>query len=187
MIFKESIDYENNADIISGAQYYNMWDKYATSYKIAGEAIAEKISLDKSNIDYLVYPLVYLYRQYFELRIKEILVTSQGYSNEKIEILFNHDLLKAWQNCKTWIKTIRPEVTSAELENVETVLIDFNKYDQGSFSFRYPFDKKNKPTLNSLNYINVKLFLESITLSISFLEDITKLISATIDFKDVES
>ena len=186
MLFRESDDYTNNADVLSGAQYYNMWDKYAMSYKLAAETIADRITHDNSNIDYLVYPLIFLYRHYFELRIKEILFTSQDYSDIKIDMPFHHDLLKAWEKCLEKIKEIRPEVRSSQLQNVEMVLRDFNKYDNTSMSFRYPIDKKNNPTLNSLNYINVKIFLESINLSISFLEDITKLISATIDFKDIE-
>lgn len=185
MIFKKSKNFENHADTESGAQYYNMWDKYAMSYKLAGETIANKIKNDKSDIDYLVYPLVYLYRHYFELRIKEILVTSQGFSEEKIEIPFNHDLKLAWKTCVIQIKKIRPKVLISELKNVEKVLDDFHKYDQGSFSFRYPIDKKEKATLNSLNYIDVTLFLEAINSSVYFLENISPLISATIDFKDI--
>lgn len=186
MLFRESEDYTNNADVISGLQYDNMWDKYAISYRLAAETIVSRIAHDNSNIDYLVYPLIYLYRHYFELRIKEILFTSQDYLETKIDIPLNHNLLITWEKCKLKIKEIRPEVTNSQLQEIETILKDFNKYDQTSMSFRYPIDKKSEPTLNSLNYINIKIFLETINTSIKFLENITKLISAKIDFKDIE-
>lgn len=184
MLFKESTDWESNADVTSGGEYYNMWDKYASSYKLAAETIAKEVSNDHSKIDYLICPLVFLYRHYFELRIKEILYSSGEEGSEKLQKLTHHDLIEIWKESKMAIIKIRPDVSHDNLSSVEEILKSFNRYDHRSMEFRYPVDKRSNPTLASLNAIDVKHFITSLETGIKFLEDITRLISATIDFRE---
>lgn len=191
MIFKETDNQENNADVSHSGQYYNMWNKFAVSYKLAAEAIAEKINSEKSEIDLLIYPLVFLYRHYFELRIKEILINSGEFDNTKDLLKFDHNLTENWEKCKERFTLMKQggldiQGTSEEnLECVDQVLKEIDLHDKRSDAFRYPYNTKEKPTLTRLNKIDISNFLSSINSSISVLEEITSMMSATIDFKDL--
>lgn len=184
MILKKTDDINNNADVTNGGMYSDMWDKYALSYKIGAETIAQKIKTDNSDIDYLVYPLIFLYRHYFELRIKGILKLNKDLNTNEIKVPSNHQLTDIWQRCVERIRLIRPDTDLTLLKKVENTLIGFDNHDAKSFAFRYPEDKNGKPSLKSLEYVDVRLFLTSIDDSVSFLEEFKSLWSATIDFKD---
>ncbi|WP_286778940.1 MULTISPECIES: hypothetical protein [Sphingobacterium] len=191
MIFKETDDHENNADVSHSGQYYNMWNKLAISYKLAAEAIAEKINSEKSEIDLLIYPLVFLYRHYFELRIKEILFCYREFDDTKDLLKRTHKLTENWGRCKDRITIMKQrglniQGTSEEnLECVDRVIAEIDLYDERSDAFRYPYDKNGNPTLIFFNKIDISNFLSSISSSISVLEEITSMISVTIDFKDL--
>jgi hypothetical protein len=45
---------------------------YAEGYKLAADRLMQQLVNDPVELDYLIYPLMFLYRQHLELRFKEI-------------------------------------------------------------------------------------------------------------------
>src|SRR5437867_84859 len=89
------------------SSYIESWNKdfhaYAEGYKQAADIITAEVTgteekFLKSTRDYVVYPVVFLYRHYVELRLKEIILIgrklydmSQGLpKHHKIEELWKH-------------------------------------------------------------------------------------------------
>lgn len=48
------------------------WDTYAMGYKRAGDILVQYVADNDWDQDFLVYPITFLYRQYLELRLKEL-------------------------------------------------------------------------------------------------------------------
>lgn len=58
---------------------------YRTGFKIAADIIAERIAKDTKDIDRIIYPLVFLYRHYIELSIKDTIIYSKEYFGEEVD------------------------------------------------------------------------------------------------------
>lgn len=52
------------------------WDTYAEGYKSAGDIAVQYVVENNWYQDFLVYPIVFLYRHYLELRLKELYFVS---------------------------------------------------------------------------------------------------------------
>jgi len=53
------------------------WSLYAVGYKDAGDILAREVENRNSGQDTLVYPILFLYRQYLELEIKDLIRTAR--------------------------------------------------------------------------------------------------------------
>ena len=78
-IFRPGKDWWNNARINHGGLISNKWEVYAMGYKIATETLVDKVLSEQTNQDHLIYPIVFLYRHYIELRLKEIIDTGVSF------------------------------------------------------------------------------------------------------------
>ena len=82
------------------------WDVYAIGYKMAGDLIVQHMeNIEKNN---LVFPIVFLYRHYIELRLKEII--NNGYlllnikNDNQIHYMKEHNIDKLWNETKNIIR-----------------------------------------------------------------------------------
>jgi len=143
---------------------------YALAYKKAADKLVQ--SLENSPIgfnDSLALPIVFLYRHYLELLLKDLI-------REGNRILGNppdpdlpktHDINKLWQKLKPiLIQGYKPHIPNVlEMEAVEGCVAEFAAIDIDSQAFRYPIDKKgnslrNKPYLQNVSYINLQHLAE---------------------------
>ncbi len=118
--------------------------------------LAKIIEADKEwlKIDSLIYPLLFIFRHYLEVIIKD---TIRYYRLYKKEVFSNetgfvneHSLLKLWQQLQPYLKETYANVdtTETDLKAVENLLIEFDTVDKGSFAFRYSFEGSKKPNAN---------------------------------------
>ena len=137
----------------------NEFGVYARAFHTAGQALFERM-FDKSSYSSLEgCPIIFLYRHALELYLKAIvlhgdaimqingktLLTNRG-------LLQRHNLLPFLPLLKqsfdaigwTWDLDIEGLHT---FEEVEELLRDFEMVDLGSYTFRYPIDKKGNPSV----------------------------------------
>lgn len=75
-LFTDAVDWQNNA-CTSGGWIIDPWDLYADGYREAADHLVERIVEGQSlTLDTIVYPIVFLYRQYLELRLKQLIPLS---------------------------------------------------------------------------------------------------------------
>jgi hypothetical protein len=55
------------------------WTLYAIGYRNAGDVLVERVEQDRGEADALVYPIVFCYRQYLELMLKDTLMEARRY------------------------------------------------------------------------------------------------------------
>lgn len=116
----------------------------------------------------LTLPIVFLYRHYLELTLKELVIMgNERYNSSSTpyleKILKGHRIDFLWQELKPLLQKIYlPPEKREEIDAVGECIEEFSKVDESSMSFRYPVDKKNKQPilqnntyLQSLEYIDV--------------------------------
>jgi len=129
--------------------------RYAIDYQTAVNVLLD----DKSfKHDFTVFPMIYLYRHYIELRLKEIIIYNWQYLNIVEPFPSGHDIYKLWDICRSCLKKtdklVDPKFTqTAEYveqiirayDSLEADLIKFAEIDSDSQHFRYPVDKHGIP------------------------------------------
>ncbi|NHJ32598.1 MAG: hypothetical protein FK732_07030 [Asgard group archaeon] len=136
----------------TGAWIANPADKkfiYSEGYKNAALSMIQKCKESGFWNNILVYPLIFQFRHYLELRLKELIVASRQLVNPDLKLIKNHNIMSLWNQFKKQLLDIEPESTDKEeLKNIERLLIEYHQIDPNSESFRYPTDKKDNPTLD---------------------------------------
>ena len=126
-----------------GVQFY----AYSEGYKNAADLIIKHALTTGflGDLDSLVYPACFLYRQYIELALKGIyLSNTKDTQQNKIATIekCGHNLLKIWEKAKSLIIADYPNEDHGVLMAVENYIKEFDSEDKRSFAFRYPVDKK---------------------------------------------
>lgn len=182
------------------------WDLYAIGYKYAADLAVDQAAKEHSidfakyhniyrTVDVLVWPAIFLYRQYLELRLKAIIIRGtmlksceEGkFPDERdMDLKTIHTFRDFWPSCKSVIKNLHPDADQEDLKELETMekyIYEFSKLDEGSYTFRYPVNKKKRPwdyekyqfSLNNLKAIMDKIY--------SYLEDQNNSLDGAIDFE----
>jgi len=148
--------------------------EYEIAYKAAADSLVESSpSFDSLFSCVCIYPIAFLYRQFLELYLKDILW--KYYPNfEKVKTITcrklsgSHDLYLLWKklreyiesNCKIFQEKIDEFTLSDVLDAIEDLIAEMRVFDgQKSEKFRYPYSKDNANHFNNsfaVNLINLK-------------------------------
>lgn len=140
-LFKESDRPHDDAVV---GQPYGRLLIMAEGYKDAADRLVERVKENPIARDFLVYPIVFCYRQYLELMLKYFLQTYGRYADERPNWK-THKLDQLWLSFKrilAWFQT--PDLAQTDA-TVAACVAEFAKIDPDSFSFRYPTDTKGDP------------------------------------------
>lgn len=146
-IFKEEVSHDYGAWLKNPA---NKFFLYSEGYKEAGKRIWEFCIDNTFYSKTLIYPLVFNYRHFLELRLKELIILGYKYLATEKDFSDEHSLIKLWNSYR---HEILPKIEVIEkdiLDNVERILNQFNSEDPQSVSFRYPVTRgpNRKESLN---------------------------------------
>ncbi len=180
-LFKSDSDWWNNACL----NYMGIdWNAYAIGYKLAADLLVDYVDSKKQNQDILVFPIVFLYRQYLELRLKELILSgSTLLDNNKTPKITFHNIESLWKSCRTILEKVFPEDPKEDFTEIERVIAEFSITDPRSTGFRYPTDKEGKISLPGLTHINLRNLSELINQATSILEGASTGISVYLDMK----
>ena len=152
-LFKEIVGDWHNACLYHFKQ--DMWVNYLIGYKDAADILVEYIKKSNRNLEFIVYPIVFLYRHYLELQLKMII--KDGYQLLSLDKDYSkcHKLDELWNDCKIIFKKIWPKGDKEHLEAMDDYINEFCQVDPTSTEFRYPVRRNGKDTLQNLNSINL--------------------------------
>ena len=129
---------------------------YGVGYRKAGEILLQWVLSEQRDQDFLVYPIVFLFRHHVELMLKQIIVLAARLREDHVRFPRGHDLASLWAQCKARLMEVSgPETT---LEVVESLVDELGSIDPGSDSFRYHLDGLGRPTLPGITHINLHHF-----------------------------
>jgi hypothetical protein len=135
-------------------------EAYATGYLQAATYLGRGLNRSRSRggprltPDFCIYPLVFLWRHYLELRMKELLISLSALYDEKRPTLTMHDLGTLWGRLRPLIERNR-SASQADLRRAHRIVREFAKKDPTSESFRYQEDKKGNRSLADVSLINI--------------------------------
>src|SRR5690349_3397478 len=84
------------------------WLTYALGYKEAGDRLVKQLETDWRRQDLLVYPIVFLYRQYLELAIKGVIQQAQVLLGEPKDLPLTHQIDQLWTRCSALLERVSP-------------------------------------------------------------------------------
>jgi hypothetical protein len=128
---------------------------YGHGYKLAADMLCQK-ALDEYSVHTLIFPIVFLYRHYVELSLKETLHDASWFVADVMRTNPTHDLRTLWKNARGILPVVWPEAQPAQIDAVEACITEISEHDPRSMAFRYPFDKEENPHLENLDSIDLR-------------------------------
>jgi hypothetical protein len=146
------------------------WTLYAIGYRSAGDVLVERVEKDRGEADALVYPIVFCYRQYLELMLKDTLMEARRYYRIAETFDAKHSLVHHWRPLRLLLEK-RWSSDPDPLDAVEENLRQFDEVDGGSFAFRYSVTRQGEPSLpDEMQHINLRNLREVVQRIGTFLE-----------------
>lgn len=178
-LIQSGIDWQHNACVDC---YTPTLGSYAAKFKDAADVLVRQAAAGDATLDSVIIPIVFLYRHYLELTLKEIIRfgrevvgTGKGYPTNE------HDLTKLWKETLSLLTQHYGPQVPPETANITPCIEDLHAYDPRSFSFRYPTDKHGQPYLKEVRHINIRNLYEVMERLASFLDCIATDLGAAYD------
>jgi hypothetical protein len=124
-------------------------DIYALGYREGAELLVAQVLETGYHADALVYPIMFLYRQYVELRMKQVAVAAShlvDHPRPSDKIIGRHELEPLWAHCRTVLAEAGGGPVT-DLDNAERTFKQLIWADKGSYAFRYATDKQGNRSL----------------------------------------
>jgi hypothetical protein len=166
--FKCHADWQHNACINNWMQFVDLADCYVQS----ADTLVESALSDRRFLDVHVHSICFLYRQGLELILKDLAWKShyvatgaKRFAEKDWQELGRHRLHDLW---KSGIESAREVLgidfpsPPAAASQVENLLIQFERHDPDSYSFRYPISRKKGRTHPSLTNVNLRVLRENV-------------------------
>lgn len=141
---------------------------YIDSYKSTADLL-----VDQRMPDLYIFPIMFSYRQYLELVLKNVCYKNMN-SEKYIKFIkiSSHNLMKIWKNAEIFLKK---DVQTKHLNVIEEVIKLFDELDSNSFTFRYEFDKKLNRSIKEksleINTLELKKWIDDVDLYLHFTYD----------------
>jgi hypothetical protein len=155
---------------------------YKEGYRQAAQLLVQHVVKTGESRDFLVYPIVFLYRHHIELALKRVirrypeLLDRELTPNEQTH-LGGHRLDFLWQDLKPMFTAISEAVAWNEqdpddIEGADDYFRQLSVLDRDSFSFRYPHSKTGERSLPEDLKIDIGHFAETIERLLQYIDDI---------------
>ena len=117
--------------------------------------LVNKVENRSSGHDVLVYPILFLYRQYLELYLKLSIRTVRTFLDEGREMPTGHRIELLWGQLDGLYRRAFPDESTDALDQTGRLIREFAAVDPQSTAFRYPVDLKGNPSLPGLRSIDL--------------------------------
>lgn len=116
----------------------------AEGYRKGADIMVDAARTNAFERDYLVYPILFAYRQFIELSLKDLINTYGPDVGVPVQ-WSSHDLTFLWSQFKLVTKRYTAASGDETDAAVESIIREFAKIDPNSYSYRYPVDTKGMP------------------------------------------
>jgi hypothetical protein len=182
ILFRDDLpDWQNNAclNVMHGGDHLG----YMEGYLRGAQKLVQHVIETGRDQDFLVYPIIFLFRHHIELVLKRIILRAPYLIERKLtdaekRHLGKHRLDLLWQDLKPMFTIICERAgwgtpDSEDVAGIDAYIWQLQELDPDSFSFRYARTKDGSPTLPSdLKGVNVRHFAEMMERFSSYLDGI---------------
>lgn len=156
-LFIEAEDWWMNACL---DWYHDPIELYIVGYKEAGDSLVNSVADRSGTADSLIFPIVFLYRHYIELRLKSLLHDGNRLLDIEHKQKSEHQPSKLWSKVRDILVEPWPDGSKDDLVAFDSLINQFEQVDPRSTTFRYPkdFDGNNSLKMDSprVNLRNLK-------------------------------
>ena len=146
-IFTPNQSWRNNAYVEPD------WGLYVSGYREAADSVVD--NAEELGVDLLVYPVMFLYRHFLEIGLKHNLIVLKRYLGEPSGFPYHHRLDLLWNEVRSLMeKEWKTEEHIKYYDSIGDRIMEFQKIDEASFSFRYPVTKQNLSSLSDVPDVN---------------------------------
>lgn len=140
--------------------YRDPTELYIVGYKEAGDLLVNSVTNRSGTADSLIFPIVFLYRHYTELRLKSLLLDGSLLLGQACEHKRGHQLSKLWSKVRSILVELWPDGNEADFAIFDNLIAQFEQVDPSSTTFRYPKDRDGNNSLkidiSKVNLRNIK-------------------------------
>lgn len=190
VLFGPGEDYEANACI---SHWLEVGYVYSTGFRRAGLRLVEHVCETGSDQDFLIYPIVYLYRHHTELLLKAIIGIAAALLDRELtkadhKALGGHDLDRLWNTTRPLLNPVcalvpNPPFPDDDLQGIESYIRQLHEHDPNGQCFRYATTKPKQsdlprsaasvPSLSpDLKLVNIRAFAAAMEKLADYLEGI---------------
>lgn len=152
-LFIEAEDWWMNACL---DWYHDPTELYIVGYKEAGDSLVNTVADRSGTADSLIFPIVFLYRHYIELRLKSLLHDGLRLLDREYKQKSEHQLSKLWPKVRDILVELWPDENKGDLAALDSLINQFEQVDPRSTTFRYPKDFDGNNSLQ-MKYPRVNL------------------------------
>ena len=143
---------------------------YREGYRRGAHQLVEYVCSQSQDQDFLVYPIIYLYRHHVELVLKRLLplaadLTGEDLSEKCLRDLDQHRIDELWNNFKYFLKKERitkhcgVEIAADDFAGLNSYIQQLLKIDPDAQAFRYSHRKTGEASLpETLTHVNLAVF-----------------------------
>ena len=191
VLFGPGEDFEANACI---SHWIEVDYVYTSGFRRAGSRLAQHVCETGSDQDFLVYPIVYLYRHHVELILKAIVGIAAALLDRELtetdhKALGGHGLSRLWDIARPMLNPVcalvpNPPFPDDDLEGIDSYIRQLHEHDPDGQRFRYATTKvrrngshKGAPTRGpslspDLKLVNIRAFAAAMEKLADYLEGI---------------
>lgn len=136
---------------------------YTEGYRRAADILIGHIDASGRDQDFLVYPVMFLYRHHIELLIKQIIGLALALAEEPEKHQYkkdNHNLNTLWPLAQKLIMDVDESYRPSDFKIVKEVVKALHQADERATDFRYARRNDGTRSLEGIHYVNTRRFGE---------------------------
>ena len=165
VLFGQGVDWQANACVNFGPTEV----AYQSGFRKAAFYLAEHVCNTGREQDFLIYPIVYLYRHHIEVALKSLIALSGCLLDRELggtdqKTVGRHDLVDLWKLARPLLNQVCESsgdgaLPPADLEGIDSYIRQLHAHDPDGQRFRYARTRKKASSLNpDLHNINIRNF-----------------------------
>ena len=144
---------------------------YIVGYKDAADLLVKTVASGQGTADSLIFPIVFLYRHYIELRLKSLIEDGRRLLDHEYNHKSEHQLSKLWPPVKDILLEVFPDEDKKQYDAIDSLIEQFENVDPRSTSFRYPKDLSGNKSVNfDIPRVNLRNLFEVVRALSTILE-----------------
>lgn len=161
-----------DAKILFGDWLTGKWDLYADGYKMAADALVEQIRGDAVE-DRLICPVLFLYRHFVELKIKQTIFSLDNLQGTKMPegLFLRHELTQLWAYLKNQLIQLKYPDEKVR-DALESIINELDQLDPRAMRFRYSHDRdlNEMPLPKSISMAHLSQTIQKVSNAFSLIE-----------------
>ncbi|EPV5021999.1 hypothetical protein ACVGXO_03800 [Enterobacter hormaechei] len=136
---------------------------YTEGYRRAADILIKHIDESRLDQDFLVYPVLFLYRHHIELLIKQIIGLALALAEDPDKYQYkkdDHNLNTLWPLAQKLLLEVDDCYRSSDFRLIKEVVKELHKADRRATDFRYARRNDGTRSLEGIHYINTRRFGE---------------------------